>query len=691
MPFDEYTDLSVLAKTVKKKVHGLIAVYSLLILATFLLFLITTLVIGLLLLGLYLNEHLYTRLLWLGFLVIGAAGYCLVVVLKPLFKIFRRKDRKGTEIYRKDYPELFALIDEVIQKVDCKEPKHVRLSNECNAYVFHSSLFGYMFTDRQNLTIGLPLIYGMNKTELKSILSHEFGHFTQKSVSTNRTANLSEFICASIVRAIDEAENSKESTAKLARSYVRLAGTIMEWQYHKVAPYNGILSRAQEFDADHYSQMVAGTDGSVSALCKLDRISERWIEFEKALVYYQKNEKRSPVNVFQVYQSFFCEKDIENHEIISPVTHFDRPVERVESRIRPADNLDTHPSMMERITAIRSYPAVETEWNNDSAIDYVDSELISFIFDREAWDIKQALDPGAIVFDREKDITPLEIQKKMRDSVPQYLEWFGPFRLFFQDDARPDDIINKAVQSISSPFTEENARILEEYYTAEDDLMDLLSLSEKDSSVMPFRYLGEKYVDAQIPLERHKKYYESLNKQATAIAKQCNHWLDNKALEKEERQLLYLYRISAVTDYSLRAIKNAMETVYAIVQSKDGSSNAQEYVRNVDKEFRNRIQGILGDDENTIFDYISSVLDTDKELVRQVKAYYKGDLSGAEDLCQAYTVAGKSAYGFTGMAWDRIKKELILGRPVEESEPPRSFEVTYPKSQDKGPEPFLLI
>lgn len=236
MELNERTDLATLAKTVKKKVNGLIGVYSLLILLTIALFLVVTVVVALILWGLYVSDALYSRLLIYGLLVIGAAGYCLVVVLKPLFKIFKRPKSKGKEIFRKDHSELFALIDEVVSKVDCLQPKHVRVSDECNAYVYYPSLLGYIFTGRQNLTIGLPLLYGMNKTELKSILSHEFGHFTQKSVQTNRTANLSEFICASIARAIDEAEQSENSTAKLARGYVRFAGKVMWRILSKLTP-----------------------------------------------------------------------------------------------------------------------------------------------------------------------------------------------------------------------------------------------------------------------------------------------------------------------------------------------------------------------------------------------------------------------------------------------------------------------
>ena len=210
MIINEQADLATLAGTVKKKVHGLLGIYALLILGTILLFLIVTGLVIVIEWGLASGGTIYGRAVVLGLMIIGAAGYCLVIVLKPVFKIFEKKKEKGVEINRKDYPELFALIDEVVKDVDCLEPKHVRVSNECNAYVYHPSLLGYIISGRQNLTIGLPLICMMNKTELKSILAHEFGHFTQKSVSTNRIANLSEFICASIARSESEIDQTDD-------------------------------------------------------------------------------------------------------------------------------------------------------------------------------------------------------------------------------------------------------------------------------------------------------------------------------------------------------------------------------------------------------------------------------------------------------------------------------------------------
>ena len=100
-----------------------------------------------------------------------------------MFK-FHKVDRSHLhEITRKDEPALFSMIDEIVEKVDTSFPKKVYLSSNVNAAVFYDSSFWSMFFPiRKNLQIGLGLVNTVSKSELKAILSHEFGHFSQKTM-----------------------------------------------------------------------------------------------------------------------------------------------------------------------------------------------------------------------------------------------------------------------------------------------------------------------------------------------------------------------------------------------------------------------------------------------------------------------------------------------------------------------------
>lgn len=676
MELNERTDLTTLAGTVKKKVNGLIGVYSLLIFGTILLFLVVTALILVIMWGLYSSGNLHSRIFAYGMIVVVAAGYCLWVVLKPVFKIFRRPKEKGVEIGREGHEELFALIDEVVKEVDCLQPKQVRLSNECNAYVYYPNLFGYLSKGRQqNLTIGYPLVYGLNKTELKAILAHEFGHFTQKSVSTNRTANLSEFICASIARSIDEAEQSEDSYAKIAKGFVRFAGKVMTKQYHRVAPYNGILSRAQEFDADHYSQIVAGTDAAVSAQCKLDYLAERWNGFMNLLYSYQRDQKRSPEDVMKAYESYFKGMDGRSGVHIAPEVHLTEPQKSVESRLGSADKEDTHPSTEERVAAILSYPVKETVWDDAPATEYVDPKTASTVIDSSAWEIKQMMDPGATVFDRKKDITADEISALIAGAPAPHLSQFGPHYLFFREETDMTGDSGPHPEYGTSPFTEGNAAILEEFYVAEDDMDTLEGIANENSPKTRFRYLDRLYDGTTVPLDEHKAYFSPLQEKAFAIARHCNWWLDRKAESLGETDFLHAYRVAALVNMSIQPMIDAVKTIHGVAQGQYAVEGGSKYVAKVEDAFKARTAKLIEDRPGgSALDYILSFLGAEEEDVKRLKSYFFGTRSAAGkvadsvlngsrtsmgEFVDAFSLTGQSVDAFTDAAWDRIRREFI--------------------------------
>lgn len=662
MAMNEKVELATLANNVKKKVNGLIGVYALLIIGTILLFLIVTGIVILLEWAMFSEGTVYGRAVVLGIMVILAAGYCLVIVLKPIFKIFEKPKRKGTEIKREDYPDLFGLIDEVVKEVDCLQPKHVRVSNECNAYVFHSNLLGYIRSGSQNLTIGLPLLYAMNKTEMKAILAHEFGHFTQKSVSTNRVANLSEFICASIARAEQEIENEDEnSVARWARGFARLAGKIMAGQYHKIAPLNGVLSRAQEFDADHFSQLIAGTDGSISALCKLDHMSDRWNEFYSMLVTYQKEKEWAPDDVHNLFGIVSRRADTQSGLEICPQDHLSKPVDRLTSRITSADMDDTHPSIEERLKAIRSYPEIDTLWDDSPALDYFQKSLISNVFNETTDEIKQLVYPYSTVF-LKKSLTAEEMDKQLDNSSPGYIDEFGKYRLFFSEETDMSGDKGPHSEYEVFPFTKENARLLEEYYIAEDDLLYLRSVAEEASPKTKFCYLGKTYDGTNAPVSEQEAYFEPLKEKAISVARHCNWWLDRKAEEKDKVSLLKSFRISAMADLSLRSLDDAMRTVYSIIQTKPSEGRLQ-YISKVENIFKERSASIMSEDVvGSVFDIVARENKIDEKDAQQVKSYFSGEAADPANMIQAFVTLGQNAYSYSESAWNQVERTLFFDR-----------------------------
>ena len=665
MMFNEQTDLATLAGTVKKKVNGLLGIYFLLILGTILLFLVVTAVVLLLEWAMVSGGRIFGRAVALGLMVIGAAGYCLVIVLKPVFRIFERTERKGVEIKRKDYSELFALIDEVVKEVDCLNPKQVRISIECNAYVYYPSLMGYIKSGRQNLTIGLPLICKMNKTELKSILAHEFGHFTQRSVSTNRIANLSEFICASIARAESEIDQKDDqSVARWARGFARLAGKIMANQYHKIAPYNGVLSRAQEFDADHFSQQVAGTDGSISALCKLDWVSDRWEDYYSILANFQKTKEWAPDDVSRVFSTYLKRTDLLTGIVVEPDRHIFTPVERLASRISSADMDDTHPSIEERLRAIRSYPDVTTAWDDSPALDYLDEALVRKVFNGTTDEIQKLVYPGSVIF-LKKNLTAEEMERRLDDATPGYIDHFEKHLLFFTEETDMSGDTGPHSEYDTFPFTRDNSRVLEEFYIAENDLLFLRQIADEASPKTRYCYLGAIHDGTNPPVAEHEAYFAPLKEKAVAIARHCNWWLDRKAEAKggDWPSALRNYRIAVKADFSFRSLYEPMRTIYSSYQADRPSEGGMQYIAKVEETFRERLSAVMQErQDGSIFDSIANQDSVDKQDADLVRAFFRGEAKGTENLLRAYLTLGKGVSSYSDSAWDQIERTLILGR-----------------------------
>src|SRR5690606_10636643 len=90
---------------------------------------------------------------------IGLASLGILVLfflLKFIFKSHKVDRSHLTEIRKSDEPQLFKLINDIVQRVGTSFPKKVYLSTDVNASVFYNSSFWSMFFPiKKNLQIGL--------------------------------------------------------------------------------------------------------------------------------------------------------------------------------------------------------------------------------------------------------------------------------------------------------------------------------------------------------------------------------------------------------------------------------------------------------------------------------------------------------------------------------------------------------
>ena len=108
-------------------------------------------------------------------IVIGLVVF--VFLVRPFFT--RYSDPPRIELSRQNAPGLFALARQVSLCVGTPEPEAIYIDNQVNASVSPTGGLKSLAQRKLELTVGMPLVYGMNARELASVIAHEFGHFSQ--------------------------------------------------------------------------------------------------------------------------------------------------------------------------------------------------------------------------------------------------------------------------------------------------------------------------------------------------------------------------------------------------------------------------------------------------------------------------------------------------------------------------------
>ena len=186
-------------------------------------------------------------------------------------------DRSGwMQINKKQQPKLFKLIESISKEIDTNFPQRVYLGIGVDAMVFYDSNFrNLFFPSRENLMIGLGLVNSMSESELKAILAHEFGHFTQRSLNVYSYIYIENQVIYKML--IDEEYYQtlilkfSQFTGKfmwIVIGYSRAIRWILRKTYELVSKSYMALSREMEFHADEISASVAGSLPAKSALLR---------------------------------------------------------------------------------------------------------------------------------------------------------------------------------------------------------------------------------------------------------------------------------------------------------------------------------------------------------------------------------------------------------------------------------------
>lgn len=225
----------------------------------------------------------------LSFIMAMVTGFLGIFMIKAIFFITKRDKTKDIEVKPEEEPQLFAFIYRIADEAKAPRPHKVFISDRVNAGVFYDiSFINLFFPTRKNLEIGLGLVNTLNLGEFKSILAHEFGHFTQRSMIIGRWVYIAHRVAYQIVAKRDGLDEflSTLSGLDFRIAWIGWLLSILVWSIRAVSETffelvvitERALSREMEFNADLVAVSLSGSDALVSSLYKLHAADEAYDE-----------------------------------------------------------------------------------------------------------------------------------------------------------------------------------------------------------------------------------------------------------------------------------------------------------------------------------------------------------------------------------------------------------------------------
>ena len=218
--------------------------------------------------------------------LIGYAGSLLGMSLLTLFLLrpFVAGGNKGPKPVRVDpqrEPILYELVDRVTDAVGAPMPHEILLDSDANA---SARLTHGAFSKELTLTIGMPLMHGLDLQSLTGVLAHEFGHFTQQVGMSAST--LVHEINYWFYRQIHERDNWDrfvdkwldsgfaifQMAAFLAQVGSFIVRLLLQLLATLASAVSSSLSRQMEYDADRYEIGLVGSAAFESTSINMRRL-----------------------------------------------------------------------------------------------------------------------------------------------------------------------------------------------------------------------------------------------------------------------------------------------------------------------------------------------------------------------------------------------------------------------------------
>ena len=526
---------------------------------------------------------------------LGVIALCLMFglfLVKFIFTQLNVEEEGRIQVKENDCPQLFELIRHVAKATKCPMPHKVFLSTEINACVYFNTTFWSMFFPvRKNLVLGVGLFATTSTEEIKGILAHEFGHFSQDSMKISSVVYTANIVMGNLVYGEDAWDRWVDRWSHLGWSPFSIFGLLtrfftvrvrllLQSLYRYVNIAYRELSRQMEYDADSIACKVVGKAVMASSFYKTTVLMQCSSNTHVALVRLAETSKKAdPFEVLEVLAQIKSHeegKTIEATELLqAEVKTNDEPT----ARFSCEDLWNSHPSDKDRIQHLPNIPAQCNE------------SLVA------AWSIL----PADL---RQRVGELLRFDKTAKTGMPQMLtgeelrQWLEKelvtelldmrFRRFFVECGCIDlfnPMEEMPAETVTYPFTKRNRNIVTAYIRAYEDAEQMIEIINGSREVSAAYYKGKSYAPNDLPTIEHSHYMERMLPKVKNVYREIYTYLRNGSHGTEvqglyERLFALNKRIEAYQQAIIKpAEKMVEEWNSSNKEDKDEAQLLQEYER----------------------------------------------------------------------------------------------------------------
>jgi Zn-dependent protease with chaperone function len=282
----------------------------------------------------FFSTGLFILLLKKKLIIMVGAG--IWVLLRALWVRFTPPE--GYSLKRKQFPQLFAEVDQLSKQLNSLKIHEVILDQNLNASVVQHPRLGILGWHKNYLILGYQLLLTLSPDEMRSVLAHEFGHL---SGNHSRFSAWIYRVRITWVRVLSAFDNTDSWGGRLMRKF-------FDWYSPQFEAYSFALARSNEFEADAIAAELTSPEIATRALVNVHAtapyVDERyWDSYFK----YADMQEQPPHAPFEGLARFLGDNPMAKDEMLESI----RKAMGVETHYA-----DTHPSLKDRVRALRAAP-----------------------------------------------------------------------------------------------------------------------------------------------------------------------------------------------------------------------------------------------------------------------------------------------------------------------------------------------